>query len=387
MDDRTICAECIEEDDLEQLINDAAEYCECSFCRRKSKRAIAARFEDICEHIRFCIRKEFDDPANGLGYESREGGYQGLVFSTYELIVEQLEIGFPNDKDDTLLWAVIGGADPHGQNSWTDNNFYGSSESEKLTYSWSGFREVVMHTHRFMFNDIEVEGHMSEELSPRDMLLSLQAIVEELDLIVDLSADEEIYRVRPDPKGEGYSNAAELGPPPTDLCLQANRMNPPGIPMLYGAQDLTTAIEETKNAPGKFVASIWNVTSPVKILDLSKLPEQPGFFKATEFGDDREEIRFLHHFVREASKPVPRDRSTKHVDYVPTQVFAEFVRYTRFGGTNDKVMGIRFPSSVVSGANSIVLFANQLDIVDGDWPEHVDPEPWLEMEKAWPISA
>ena len=46
------------------------------------------------------------------------------------------------------------------------------------------------------------------------------------------ASDVQIDHVRSCEPPKGYSTARDLGPPPAHLAVQANRMNPPGIPVL-----------------------------------------------------------------------------------------------------------------------------------------------------------
>jgi len=57
----------------------------------------------LSEFIVECLSMHYDDPANCLGYDSREGGYLGEVFDTQELFFEiGLDIDNENLRGDVL---------------------------------------------------------------------------------------------------------------------------------------------------------------------------------------------------------------------------------------------------------------------------------------------
>jgi hypothetical protein len=91
-------------------------------------------------------------------------------------------------------------------------------------------------------------------------------------------------------------------------------------------------------------------------------------------------LSFLHAFTREIVKPVPRDERT-HIDYLPTQVFTEYLRDARFGGK--RIDGIRYPSATGKAGANVVLFATQEDFVGvGEEDPHFifrRRKPWLEL--------
>lgn len=89
------------------------------------------------------------------------------------------------------------------------------------------------------------------------------------------------------------------------------------------------------------------------VLDLTKLPK-PSFW----IEKDWEGIDFLYSFNREITKRIERDdRIIK--DYIPSQVFTEYLRYIHKLPNGRKLDGIIYKSSLKSGNNNIVLFYNQ----------------------------
>ena len=87
------------------------------------------------------------------------------------------------------------------------------------------------------------------------------------------------------------------------------------------------------------------------VLDLTKIPG-PSFWM-----DNWQENQFLHSFNREVTKKLDA-KDTNQLQYVPTQVFTEFLRYMFTDENGDKLDGMIYGSSKTREQN-IVLFYNQ----------------------------
>jgi hypothetical protein len=143
-------------------------------------------------------------------------------------------------------------------------------------------------------------------------------------------------------------------------------MSPHGIPMFYAALERETALRET-SAGGRGIA--WYLTlatfeagSGFQVLDLAELPAIPSVFDA----DCRhliEPLRFLHVFVDEVRKPIRRDEY-EHVEYVPTQIVAEYFRHLYERQTGERVDGIAYRSAIAADGSNVVLFIGNSDCVD-----------------------
>jgi hypothetical protein len=134
-------------------------------------------------------------------------------------------------------------------------------------------------------------------------------------------------------------------------------MSPPGIAFFYAAADEKTALAELRGLDGE-IATVaqWVTSRHTHVLDLVRLREVPSIFDREHAGL-RPELRFLHRFSDEISKPV-RAHDNPHVDYVPTQIVAEYVRHcvTKF---DEPVEGMIYSSAVEPGRSNIVFFVGQ----------------------------
>ena len=142
-----------------------------------------------------------------------------------------------------------------------------------------------------------------EEFPPLALLSEIIKIAEESDLVRILSSGTEFFRSRPCKRAKPYQTACELGPPPWDEALQSNRMNPPGIPMMYGAETEEIAVREARSS--RVVVGKFQLEREARLLDIADLLAIPGIFsgvgRRTRLG-----LIFMHAFAKEIARPVER---------------------------------------------------------------------------------
>ena len=215
-----------------------------------------------------------------------------------------------------------------------------------------------------------------DSYTPTSLLHAIAGISQSIGLIRELAPGTRLWRARPDIARGRRVAAADFGPPPNKVALQSNRMNPPGIPMLYLASSAHTALEETREKEARI--GKWQVLRPLRVLDLRHLPRVPGLFSDAE-RDYRLALSFLIDFANDIMTPVARDQRV-HVDYLPSQVVTEFVRDYVFN--DGKVDGIAYGSSVHRNGWNVALFTGpvELGLEDPEWGQA--PQPCLRFERA-----
>lgn len=119
-------------------------------------------------------------------------------------------------------------------------------------------------------------------------------------------------------------------------------MSAAGISVFYAGIDLATAQAETvanlkRTDKRVLTAGTWTNTRPLRVLDLSKLPDIPDFY--AEYRHRRDQIVFLHEFAEEIRKPVKHD-GREHIYYVPTQILTEYFRHRYRAGESQALDGI-----------------------------------------------
>jgi hypothetical protein len=160
--------------------------------------------------------------------------------------------------------------------------------------------------------------------------------------------------------------------------------------MFYGAEDAGIAIEEIRSDFASVATFATERT--LRILDLATLPPIPSIFIDEVTRREVAALRFLHRFTWLIRQPVERRERTV-LDYLPTQVFSEFLRDHVFeDGTMD---GVRYPSAIANAGSAspananVVLFADTTAVFDAaPQPDDGDglgfaagrgSKPWLRL--------
>lgn len=358
--EKPVCAACIEDHALQEVVAQHAEHTTCAYCGKTGKRPIAAALDEVTLHMANCIGRVYCDPAETLPYESREGGYQGTVYELYELFEE---IGFDVSNDD-LRDDIYSSFD---QDYWSETDWLVLDPGERLAHGWKTFSEAVKHQRRFTFWSMgdphahPVYDDHPDNMPVGQMLDKIAEIVGETGILLEIPTDTPLWRIRVHESSIRLNRDSDLGAPPRGCANQPNRMSPAGISMFYGSEDFETAVAETVDpcrAAGKRVtgASFYPMR-PLQILDLFDLPPVPSFFDDTAF-DLRYTLIFLHAFARNVSQPITRD-GREHIEYVPTQAFSEYVRYQMKDANGHSIDGIRFRSSRNGKACYVVFCENE----------------------------
>jgi hypothetical protein len=199
----------------------------------------------------------------------------------------------------------------------------------EFSYSWNTFKNQVKHFNRFF--DIGLENR-------RNLLNTIARLIE--NNIIKLETGKEIWRVRV--KGDNgklgnpKSYMKQMGPPPLDKASN-NRMSPAGIPYMYVGENQKVCISEIKpNVGDELWIGKFILKEELKILDLTEIPKFKikSIFNREYNHDIRWGKDFLEGFMEEISKPLsPNDVM---LEYVPTQLFSEYIRSLGYDGIKYK---------------------------------------------------
>jgi hypothetical protein len=225
---------------------------------------------------------------------------------------------------------------------------------------------LVTHCRRYTFWSATED--FFPETDPPDVpanetLDEIQTVISYVELVRELPTGTRFWRARSHKNGEELKLPEEFTSPPLECATEPNRMSPAGIPMFYGADDFDTAVREItprKIPRGQQASAVqFMCLRPLQILDLD-IPDWDGMaLKRSYFACDgrkwRHCLRFLRQFSRELSTPFIygneflqefAGKHNPHIDYVPTQVFTEYVRYHMRSFDGRPVDGIRYRSSL-----------------------------------------
>jgi hypothetical protein len=127
---------------------------------------------------------------------------------------------------------------------------------------------------------------------------------------------------------------------------------------------------ETPHAPGE-VATVgtFELVEDIQVLDLTRIPPIPSVFDNLHGSEeaalaaslDRPGLIFLQSFVSAITAPVIKD-GREHIDYVPSQVVTEYVRYRLKDELCQRIVGIVYPSAQRDDGVGCVLFVTHEDI-------------------------
>ena len=374
-DDRFVCANCVANHLLKDLLRCESIRVDCSYCGSEMAAPIKVLLDEISE----AAFSGFTDPANELPYESREGGYQGEVLESWEVIEY---IGHWTDEE--KLHDDV--ADSFSDQQWCRVNHFGLSDTDRLRYGWRDFVREIKHRTRYLF--LQESGELGTDEIPPSRMLDRVGRVLSTQLKQALFGGV-LYRVRVVEPGSHPTTPNELGSPPEQLALLDNRMSPAGIPMFYAAEDERTAVLETyrpelSSDRNNIVVSKWRPTRELILLDLTDVPTLHDPFDQAKrrYTSD---IQFIREFIDDFTKPV--DRTSSSIDYVPTQVVTEYIRRRMKTGNGASFDGIRYESSRRGGGVSVVIFAKQENCVANSESAILHKEQTLELISSRKLSS
>lgn len=358
---------CLVDPDLQRWVRANASAVSCSVCSRAASRPIAADFDEFVAHVTLCIEQEYEDASAMVPVEGGEYVFTGK--SSDELLFWAV----PDISENEDLVTVIADAMP--DNYWVQRDFFSSTPFDGLRSGWSEFARLIKHETRFLFFRARqrTSHHDPNDVRPEDMLQALGRFVQSERLVKRLPAGTLVYRVRVHGADEAPRSAEELGPPPAELVHQSNRMSPAGISMLYVALDRETAIAETLSSASESISGtlgIFELLEETRVVDFVRLRRPPTLFTPESNPEDRAPLQFLHSLAHEFSLPIARD-GREHVEYVPTQVVTEYLRY-RYRPKRP-VHGVRYRSAKHAPGINLALFLSAEDFAEGTLHERRPP--------------
>ena len=357
-DGKFVCADCFTDSALQHVVREAVESEVCSFCEATSDSEIAAPLEAVMKHIGLCLLQLYENAADGMGFDSAEGGYQGQTFDSSDLLDHIGMSDYVADGRDDLLDAILDCLDDR---TWCEKDPYALRPHEALSSSWESFRDFIKHERRFFSLQEQAsyaEGTFGELLDPGAMLRAIVQQALKLGSVTTLDQGTRLYRARQQKGPRTFRTPFDLGAPPARKATQSNRMSPPGVVMTYVSEDALTALKETvrEKRPRRFRVGTFELLRAVSVLDLTRVPPIPSIFDLDRAAV-RDAIIFLRAFAKDMSKPIIGDDRV-HVEYVPTQVVTEYVRVSpalRKAG----VEGVRYASAQRKAGVSLVLFGGR----------------------------
>ena len=366
-----ICSACIDERQIAiALAEHAREDRFCDFCGAPN----AAEFDVLLTVFMMGVQHDYREAnEEGLPWDGKEGGYQGAkTWDTWDLIHDAYGDLFSVDGVAAEIYSCFEDV------TWAVKDGWRLPWDEHLGDAWDAFVIHVRKTSRFHYSASRTSAPYDHtEMSAEQLLAAVASALSELGLVDGASSGFRIYRAQEKLQGSRKWGAKRLGTAPVSHA-RANRFNPVGIPMFYGAENPGTAAAESGRTSRKrrFVVGEFALQGEMAYLDLTNLPPAPSPFHPT-LGHLRRDILFLERFVREISKPASAGDVAAEIEYGPTQVVAAYFLGKRAFGV--EIVGIRYASSLEGQPCWVVDIPNERCIDDAS--EALDPhKPYLRLD-------
>ncbi|PHQ88618.1 MAG: hypothetical protein COB42_08440 [Sulfurimonas sp.] len=216
------------------------------------------------------------------------------------------------------------------------------NEDESNILNWQDFKTELKHNNRYFPKNTPNYEHLAE-LLPYN-LLAYEDIPQYL------------YRSRVN-IDTAIISITEMGKPPEKFST-AGRANPTGIPYLYTASNIKTAIAEIRPHKGDNVTvATFKTIEPLTLVDLRNPRETISPFKLDidELNQIFINLNYLCHLGDELSKPIlPREA---HLEYLSSQYLCELIKYSGYDG-------VIYKSSVGDGDNYAIFSDDKLEAIE-----------------------
>ncbi len=358
--DKTICAECVSDKALCNLVNGNLSSSVCSYCGEESEdgHLIAAPYDLIMQRVYDSIFMYYAD-AQDTDMPWVEKEWLMPEANIWE-VVDEFDPGWNHE----FVEDLVDSCDPnlylvqHVNNDWALENPHSA-----LAYGWTTFKEHILYKTRYLFlsePEDEYSSGRPDYIPISKMLDALGYLCNKENLIKKIPAGTEFYRVRARRKGEEFGEFSDIGVPPKGIA-SAGRMNPAGISYFYLAYDQDTAEKEVITFAKKWSIAKFSTKSDIMVIDFVSIPDIPSLFEPEKY-DTRNNMLFLVKLVNELTLPVSKDGS-EHIDYVPTQVVSEYFRYRFKTENKESVLGIRYPSVKNGGGVNLAIFESDNEML------------------------
>jgi hypothetical protein len=346
--DKNLCIKHIDDYAINRFIRKNYRTGYCDYCEKELK---VVSLESLLEFMMIGISNFYEDAANFMSYNGREGGYLNYTFDPNELIQERIGLkAIPFELTEDIVSSI-------DNIPWSDLGMYYDNERDKLMYQWSFFKNLIKHKSRYLFQQNQSSNDSNTAFT---ILNEVGQITKSLNIIKKIESGTVIYRCIQHNLSEDFSIKEKLVSPPEEKAIYPNRFSPSGISMLYSAFDPTTAILETINREDKkkniITISQFKLKKEIYVIDFNKLPKIPSIFDFKKV-KTYYLIRFLYDLVRDFTQDIKKD-GKEHIEYVPTQVVTEYFRYSFNKNRQNIIDGIIYPSSKNKSESSSVIFWN-----------------------------
>ncbi|MBJ6799324.1 RES domain-containing protein [Geomonas propionica] len=357
-DEKHICHKCIGDEHVSRHIKKNHSSHKCSYCHKHRK---AMPFEDLAEWVDDIYRTYYK-PGELTPVWSLESDTPDFVIEgepPEQIISEMLQVDSEVAED---LANYLSDAEKYKVHKDGNLPFFEASSCyepidvyDEHSAIWDDFCWRVKHKSRFY---CEEAAQILKELFSTISKYGFHGGAAPIRKIGGSSAPVTIYRARrantTAERIKIYQNPEiEMGPPPRKLA-KAGRLNPIGIPVLYGAFEYNTCLAEIRLAVGEQAVTCgFDIVTPLTVLDLTafgNVYEVLSMFDTT-FANKASHLSFLRRFEDEVSKPFIS--SEEELEYIPTQALVEYL--TNFHEPKIDAVIYSSPQTNKQGKNIAIL--------------------------------
>lgn len=208
--------------------------------------------------------------------------------------------------------------------------------------NWQDFKNELKHVNRYFPKKAPSYTHLNGLLQHLIMPVA--------------KLPKKLYRARIN-ENENPIPIQEMGKPPAKIST-AGRANPIGIPYLYTASNIDTAIAEIRPHKGDIVTiATYEILKDFKFADLRNPRQTISPFSLSDDGLNQLflDLDYLCHLGEELSKPIlPREA---HLEYLSSQYLCELIKDCGFDG-------VVYKSSVGNGDNFAIFCDEEFEAND-----------------------
>ena len=241
-----VCSNCLPADKkLSLWVLNSDDLGSCSYCGSKNLPVRSIKF--VAQHMYGFIKNVYEPRSPDI---DEFGLVSNIYTNTTQMLVDvfdyQDDAGafssdqVVNDLCDELSQFV--GMKPH-KIAWYEKKK--DPHGDNLISSWTFFVGEITHRRRFLFltppaknDNLILSRHTAQEI-----LEIMADAIKDMNLVTTRESGEMVYRARISNDGAVFNNEKDLGAPDSENA-KAGRMNPPGIPYFYAAEDDQTAYDE-----------------------------------------------------------------------------------------------------------------------------------------------
>ncbi len=340
-----VCDQCIADEGLSQVLRALDTDESCGFCRRPGRSGLDV--ESLFQFVLDCLKGEWlDTPQGEVPWDPEEDSWMFVEPRSTVDVLDEVGDPFANREVAELFAESV-------ERDWVPIDPLVAKWHERLAFGWERFAHHVRFEQRYLF--LRSRGEHScdpDSVNPAGMLDEVGRALSRLGprVFKRLATSEKLWRGRPHAAGLVLRTVEALGSAPIK-CTEPQRMSPAGFSVFYGSDDLDTVLAETRSTCDELTVASWSPTRALVYLDLAALDPVPRLFDPVA-RTERPWLRFLHQFAAEVSA---RTEDRPEIDYVPTQIFTEFVRRYVVDHRGDCVDAIRFASSRSDGSCWVVF--------------------------------